>query len=93
MSTATIHPSKPFAPVSRAVLRPVDPGNDVSCAHCGEPVKFVARHHLRQVIANVYVAGRWNRVEHFHEDCYQAAGAPHGGIVDAHEPAPRRRAG
>ncbi len=93
MSAATIHPSKPFAPVSRAVLRPVDPGNDASCAHCSEPVKFAARHQRRQVIANVYLAGRWNRVEHFHEECYGAAGRPHGVIIESHEPAHRRRAG
>jgi len=30
------------------------------------PVKFVARGQLRQVIANVYVDGRLDRVEHFH---------------------------
>ncbi|MST33247.1 hypothetical protein GHK86_11010 [Acidimicrobiaceae bacterium USS-CC1] len=93
MSTATAPITKPIAPVSRAVLRPVDPGNDASCAHCGEPVKFAARHQRRQVIANVYVNARWNRVEHFHEDCYEAAGAPYGGITESSEPLPRRRAG
>jgi hypothetical protein len=79
-------------PVSRAVLRPVDPGNDVSCSHCAEPVKFAARHQRRQVIANVYVNARWNRVEHFHEDCYDAAGAPYGPVSESQEPS-RRRAG
>lgn len=63
---------------SRAVIRPVEPGNDSACAHCGGPVKFAAREHRRQVIANVYVAGSWARVEHFHEACYLAAGEPHG---------------
>lgn len=74
-------------------MRPVDPGNDADCAHCGDPVKFAARHQRRQVIANVYVDGRWDRVEHFHEDCYDAAGSPYGGIGDPVEPLPRRRAG
>jgi hypothetical protein len=28
------------------------------------------------------VGGRWNRVEHFHAECYEAAGAPHGPAQD-----------
>ena len=63
---------------SRAVVRPVDPGNSASCAHCGAPVKFVARAQLRQVIANVYTDGAWERVEHYHEECYDEAGQPYG---------------
>jgi hypothetical protein len=63
---------------SRAVERTIEAGNTAICAHCGEPVKFVARAHLRQVIANVYVEGTWDRVEHFHADCYRAAGEPYG---------------
>jgi hypothetical protein len=63
---------------SRAVERPIEAGNSALCAHCGEPVKFVARAHLRQVIANVYVGGTWDRVEHFHADCYTEAGLPYG---------------
>lgn len=67
---------------SRAVLRTIDPGNSASCAHCGAPVKFVARAGLRQVIANVYEEGTWSRVEHFHETCYRQAGQPHGETAD-----------
>lgn len=63
---------------SRAVLRRVDPGNLVVCAHCHEQVKFAAKLHRMQVIANVYVKGRWDRVEHFHAECYPLAGDPHG---------------
>ena len=48
------------------------------CAHCGAQVKFVARAQLRQVIANVYEAGTWVRVEHFHADCYDEASKPYG---------------
>ncbi|HEY2302171.1 MAG TPA: hypothetical protein VGH66_09770 [Acidimicrobiales bacterium] len=66
---------------SRAVVRPVDPGNSASCARCGAPVKFVARAQLRQVIANVYNDGAWERVEHYHEDCYEEAGQPYGAPV------------
>jgi hypothetical protein len=63
---------------SRAVERPIEPGNSAICVHCGAPVKFVARAQLRQVIANVYVDGNWDRVEHFHADCYVEANQPYG---------------
>lgn len=72
---------------SRAVLRPVEPGSDSLCAHCGGPVKFAAREHRRQVIANVYRDGAWIRVEHFHESCYEEAGAPHGAAAPFEPPA------
>ena len=63
---------------SRAVERPIEAGNSAVCAHCGAAVKFVARQQLRQVIANVYDNGVWQRVEHFHADCYKEAGEPYG---------------
>jgi hypothetical protein len=63
---------------SRAVVRTVEPGSSAICAHCGAPVKFVARAQLRQVIANVYVNATWDRVEHYHADCYGEAGEPYG---------------
>ncbi|MDQ1403471.1 MAG: hypothetical protein QOG03_1787 [Actinomycetota bacterium] len=67
---------------SRSVIRPIEPGNSAICTHCGTPVKFVARAQLRQVIANVYVDGTWNRVEHFHADCYVEANQPYGDPSD-----------
>ena len=66
------------AAVSRAVVRRIEPGNLAVCAHCAQPVKFAAKLHLLQVIANVYVDGRWNRVEHFHDECYSLADTPYG---------------
>jgi hypothetical protein len=63
---------------SRAVLRTIEAGNSAGCAGCGEPVKFKAKVRSYQVICNVYVAGRWDRVEHYHAACYEAAGAPYG---------------
>ena len=63
---------------SRAVTRTIEPGNSAMCSHCGAPVKFVARAQLRQVIANVYEEGVWNRVEHFHANCYEESGEPYG---------------
>lgn len=65
---------------SRAVLRDVEPGSTVECAHCGERVKFQAKVRHKQVICNVYERGKWVRVEHFHADCYEAAGEPHGDV-------------
>lgn len=63
---------------SRAVERLIQAGNTATCAACGEPVKFVAKAQLRQVIANVYVDGVWDRVEHYHADCYAHVGEPYG---------------
>jgi hypothetical protein len=63
---------------SRAVLRPIEAGNFAECAHCGERVKFQAKVRKQQVICNVYIGGRWDRVEHFHSECYEAGGEPYG---------------
>jgi len=63
---------------SRAVTRPVEAGNSAECAACGDPVKFAARNKAFQVIANVYENGVWNRVEHYHDECYRSAGEPYG---------------
>jgi hypothetical protein len=41
-------------------------------------VKFTAKTRVWQVIANVYVDGVWNRVEHYHAGCYEQAGEPYG---------------
>ena len=72
---------------SRAVLRLIEAGNGAFCEHCDEQVKFKARERLQQVICNVYVKGVWNRVEHYHADCYRKAGAPYGTPAP---PEPRR---
>ena len=63
---------------SRAVTRPIEAGNFATCAGCGTPVKFTAKVRHSQVIANVYVDGAWNRVEHYHAECYDRAGQPYG---------------
>ena len=63
---------------SRAVTRRVEAGSGVICAQCGQAVKFAAKVQRQQVIANVYVDGRWHRVEHFHAECYDEAGLPYG---------------
>ena len=66
------------APSSRAAQRRVEAGSSVMCVRCDEQVKFAAKQNRQQVIANVYVHGRWDRVEHFHKECYDEAGAPYG---------------
>ncbi len=48
------------------------------CVHCRAQVKFAARVQLKQVIANVYDKGVWQRVEHYHADCYEQAEKPYG---------------
>ena len=63
---------------SRAVERAIAPGSTVRCAQCGALVRFAIRERVRQVIANVYLDGRWARVEHFHTRCYRAAADPYG---------------
>jgi hypothetical protein len=60
------------------VVRPVEAGSAVECALCGERVKFQAKIKQQQVICNVYVRGVWDRVEHYHADCYDQAGKPYG---------------
>jgi len=63
---------------SRAVLRLVEAGNSANCVACDKPVKFSAKAKLQQVIANVYVDRVWDRVEHYHAECYEAVGQPYG---------------
>ena len=73
---AAVKPAKRWR--SRAVVRNVEAGSSVSCAACGERVKFQAKVRHQQVICNVYVKGVWDRVEHYHAPCYEKAGAPYG---------------
>ncbi len=63
---------------SRAVTRLIEAGNSATCVVCRLPVKFRAKSRLQQVIANVYVDAKWDRVEHFHAECYDFAGRPYG---------------
>jgi len=67
---------------SRAVSRLIEAGEMSECEHCGDRVKFRAREHYRQVICNVYIDGKWDHVEHFHQDCYTEAELPFGEPVD-----------
>ena len=67
---------------TRAVVRLVDPGNEAICCHCDRQIKFAARTHPRQVIANIYENGSWQRVDHFHEECYGEAGEPYGSAAE-----------
>jgi hypothetical protein len=65
-------------PVSRAVTRLIEAGCMAECQHCEERVKFRARHRDLQVICNIYKGKVWQRVEHYHADCYPLAGEPYG---------------
>jgi hypothetical protein len=79
-------------PGTRAVRRRIEPGTLSLCTSCGERVRFVAREPGEQVIANVYVDGRWNRVEHYHDACYTALGRPYGPPREDAERSPSRAA-
>lgn len=63
---------------SRAVVRLIEPGNNAYCAKCDELLKFRARLRLEQVICNVYVKNKWDRVEHYHPECYKKLRSPYG---------------
>lgn len=63
---------------SRAVLRVIEAGTLERCPQCRDMVRFVAKKKLRQVIANVYVDGKWHHKEHYHDGCYIDAGEPYG---------------
>jgi hypothetical protein len=77
---------------TRAVVRYIEAGSSAACAECGAQVQFRARIKVQQVICNVYVEGRWHRVEHYHRDCYEAAGQPHGPADDSQPVRPKTRA-
>ena len=66
---------------TRAVLRQIEPGSSAMCKWCDSQVRFAARSHAQQVIANVYVDGTWDRVEPYHSRCYADAGSPYGDPV------------
>jgi hypothetical protein len=78
MASTTAKKSIDPAFTSRAVTRAIEAGNTAECAHCGERVKFQAKIRASQVICNVYVDGHWDRVEHFHADCYTEVKEPYG---------------
>ena len=63
---------------SRAVLRTIEAGSSAMCVTCDQQVKFSAKVKMQQVVCNVYVNGKWNRVEHYHLECYDQAGEPYG---------------
>ncbi len=67
---------------SRATTRTVEAGSLNLCAHCDTLLRFRARQKDTQIICNVYVDGMWDRVEHFHPDCYAEANHPHGPCDD-----------
>ena len=67
---------------SRACTRTVAAGNSAYCAVCEELIKFRARIRADQIICNVYAGNKWDRVEHYHPDCYKKAKSPYGAPAD-----------
>lgn len=82
MATPTTSATKRQTWDSRAVRRLVEPGNWAECALCEQVIKFRARERLLQVICNVYVEDKWDRVEHYHDGCYAEAGSPYGEPIE-----------
>ena len=77
---------------SRAIVRFIEAGNSAVCASCDTAVQFKARVKMQQVICNVYVDGRWDRVEHFHRECYDTAKQPYGTPDESQPLRPKNRA-
>ncbi len=76
---------------SRAVVRFIEAGNSAMCATCGDAVQFRARVKTQQVICNVYENGKWDRVEHFHRECYDTAKQPYGTPDESQPLRPKNR--
>jgi hypothetical protein len=76
---------------SRAVVRYIEAGNSANCSACGNAVQFRARIKAQQVICNVYTDGKWDRVEHFHRECYETAGQPYGEADESQPLRPKNR--
>lgn len=79
------------SPGTRAVLRLIKGQPNIDwpkCVACDQFVKFESPQtlkarirngepaHTHQVIANIYVDGVWDRVEHWHQACFEGAGCP-----------------
>lgn len=73
------------------MARYIEAGSSATCKHCDRPVQFRARQRGQQVICNVYLDGAWLRVEHYHRECYDEAGAPHGAADETQPMRPRTR--
>jgi len=80
-------------PDSRAVTMIMRYNDLQECVSCGENITFLQATSNIWVVANVYVdcdhsdpvcrlclgyGRRWDRIEHWHEDCYGNAGKPYG---------------
>jgi hypothetical protein len=66
---------------TRAVKLRIEPGNVADCLHCGVYIKFNSRlpeSGRRQIVCNIYKKRKWDRVEHYHQDCYDEVGRPYG---------------
>lgn len=81
---AQAHPSHEGPLNTRAVLRTIEgDGLDHRCVECGERIVFKARAARRKkVVCNVYEGRgqfrKWDRVEQFHEECYDGR---HGAVI------------
>jgi hypothetical protein len=63
---------------TRVVERNIVAGTSAYCTGCDQPVKFRAKDKAKEAIANVYLDGMWDHLEHWHSECYAAAEEPYG---------------
>lgn len=63
---------------SRAVTRKLQPGLGLDCDACSMPIKYSAKFPSNQIIANVYENNVWQKVVHYHEECYRQLAYPYG---------------
>ena len=81
--TDTLAPTAGAAPQTRAVVRFIEPGSMRRLRLLRAAGEVLGPGRVKQVICNVYVDGRWARVEHHHLDCYESSGRPHGDADDS----------
>lgn len=86
-------PSADIVPGTRAVLLGGEASLGEDCQYCGDRVKQLSPAEQKKfgrasvaVICNVYEIieeqPKWDRIDVYHDDCYKAAGYPHGELVD-----------
>lgn len=71
---------------TRAVEKNLLSGNQEYCSYefCSYPRHIIiskTRFPIKEIIANVYFEDKWQRVEHFHSDCYDKMGNPYGPVI------------
>lgn len=51
------------------------------CPYRKHTISSKTRAPIKEIIANIYVDGKWHHVEHLHPDCYDQMGQPYGAVI------------